>query len=90
MAEAATNQQVADAEYIYKNLKDIEHVVTSMKGLNKEVEAECKRHEVSVKEIKGKIAALQQYCHHWSRTYHPDPSGNNDSFYECDVCGKYM
>jgi hypothetical protein len=25
-------------------------------------------------------------CPHLQLTYHPDPSGNNDSWYSCDVC----
>ncbi len=29
-------------------------------------------------------------CDHPIKTYHPDASGNNDSWYECEVCGKEL
>lgn len=31
---------------------------------------------------------LQKQCKHPNETYHPDPSGNSDSYYECDLCGR--
>ena len=38
--------------------------------------------------LRERIALLQSECDHPSVTYQPDPSGNNDSSMECDVCGK--
>lgn len=45
-------------------------------------------------EYKAKKDALRQTlreaqakCDHHKTTYHPDPSGNNDSYTECDICG---
>jgi hypothetical protein len=33
------------------------------------------------------LAALKEKCpHDWQ--YHSDPSGNNDSFHDCHLCGK--
>ena len=30
----------------------------------------------------------EKKCPHKETEYHPDPSGNNDSFYECKECGQ--
>ncbi len=37
--------------------------------------------------LKATLRIAQQQCKHEKTTYHPDPSGNNDSYTECDVCG---
>ena len=38
--------------------------------------------------INKKILDLQNACPHNETKYHSDPSGNNDSFHSCQVCGK--
>ncbi len=38
--------------------------------------------------LKQTLREAQAKCDHPKTTYHPDPSGNNDSYTECDVCGK--
>jgi hypothetical protein len=35
--------------------------------------------------IKAELKILQSLCPH-NFKYHPDPSGNNDSFYQCELC----
>lgn len=55
-------------------------------------------HELMIEEIEQKssdeirsfrkrISHLRSLCKHEQTTYHPDPSGNNDSCYTCDSCG---
>ncbi len=34
------------------------------------------------------IQKLRDKCDHPETTFHSDPSGNNDSYFSCDVCGK--
>lgn len=41
-----------------------------------------------VKAVRADIQKLQAGCPHWTSTYHPDPAGGRDSWYECDFCGK--
>lgn len=36
--------------------------------------------------VQQDLRCLQRHCPH-DYLYHPDPSGNNDSFYECTACG---
>lgn len=38
--------------------------------------------------LQGRIEEIQNLCEHTNKTYYPDPSGNGDSHYECNICGK--
>jgi hypothetical protein len=40
--------------------------------------------------LRAVLQVEQTKCTHPKTTYHPDPSGNNDSFTKCDVCGKEL
>lgn len=80
----------ADANYIYERLKEAEDVKSQVRALEKDRTKEHARHGEAIKEIDSRLKEAQTRCKHWSRTYHPDPSGNSDSFYECDTCQKYM
>ena len=37
--------------------------------------------------LQGNLDAIRAECDHPAASYHADPSGNNDSHYECIVCG---
>lgn len=39
------------------------------------------------KDINKKLSLLRKECSHENKTWNPDPSGNNDSYYSCDICG---
>jgi uncharacterized protein YukE len=55
-----------------------------------QIEAEDDRHEKRIDKIDREIASLRSRCSHRQRTWHGDPSGGNDSYYRCDICGKEM
>lgn len=44
----------------------------------------CKQEQQQIKE---EIKRLQEKCPHPKWQHHPDASGNNDSWNECEVCG---
>lgn len=90
IASIMSSKQNADADYIYAKLTEVESIAKGIKSANKEIETECKKHETIVNGINLKIITLQKQCSHWSKTHHSDPSGNSDSFYECDICGKEL
>ena len=48
------------------------------------LDAEYKAKRDHLREV---LRGYQAKCDHPKTTYHPDPSGNNDSYTECDVCG---
>lgn len=37
--------------------------------------------------LRATLKEAQKRCKHSKTTYHPDASGNNDSYVECDNCG---
>lgn len=45
-------------------------------------------YEKRLQRHKEKIREIRKQCPHNKETYYPDPSGNNDSSYTCDVCGR--
>lgn len=60
-----------------------------IQDFRRKLQAERVRHENAVKKLQAAIFAVQENeCVHGSWTFYPDPSGNNDSFHECDTCGR--
>lgn len=57
--------------------------ISAVETLDKEYNAKKLGLKIILKEAQAK-------CNHPRTTYHPDPSGNNDSYIECDVCGKEL
>jgi hypothetical protein len=53
-------------------------------------EKEYKRHDGIMKELKIRLGMTQKKCSHKNTAYYQDPSGNNDSCYECLDCGKWV
>ncbi len=81
------SKEDANADYIYSKLREVEDIKVSITRLENERITERNRHTQAIKEINLKVKAIQEKCCHWTRTYHPDPSGNNDSYHTCDICG---
>lgn len=50
-----------------------------------------KKYQKNMNKLDEELFQLQEICKHDSKMtiYHPDPSGNNDSEYECPICGKW-
>lgn len=78
------------SEHLYNELKLIEEIKIGIKVANVALNDENKRHEIKKKELNSDIKEFQKKCKHWDKTYHPDASGNNDSCYECMICGEYF
>lgn len=65
------DEEIQSLKYLYE---------TQLKEADKEYRERCE-------EINKKLSLLRKECSHQNKTWNPDPSGNNDSFYSCDVCG---
>jgi hypothetical protein len=76
------------AGHLHSQLKLVEEIQSGIRATNKLLQDEQNKYEKVVKDLKTNIKDYQKKCQHWTRTYHPDPSGNSDSFYECNICGK--
>ena len=53
-------------------------------------EKERRRHAQAMKRLDERRQLFQSTCPHKDTGFVPDPSGNNDSYYECNVCGKIL
>ena len=47
-----------------------------------------KKYEEDVKSVQKKMIEIAFKCKHYEIKYYSDPSGNNDSGYICQTCGK--
>lgn len=68
---------LSKATYIKSLINNVKH----------EIELEEIRHNNIIAKLVDNINKIRDDCDHQSRTYHYDPSGGNDSYYECDICG---
>ena len=67
-----------------KEIKD------QIRKLNNEIEDIFEKSEAKIEKLKVKIRNVQNECKHSVINHVPDPSGNNDSFDECLICGKVI
>lgn len=52
-------------------------------------EKEYLRHEKAMQKLDAEYRKLVFSCPNTQTKFHPDPSGNNDSEYECLDCGAF-
>jgi hypothetical protein len=78
------------AGHLAHQMQHIRETKASIASIKKEKQMEMERHEKAMKDLDAKIKGVQGICRHLARTYYPDPSGNNDSYYECDHCGRSL
>lgn len=77
-----------DDEERKKVKKFIEDIRSEYSRIKNE-KSECKRnYETKSKALMVELVELQKRCPHVRTEYHGDPSGNNDTSYECLDCGK--
>ena len=76
------------AEHIAILLELDEVLKKDIKICNKHRSDEQLRHKQSIQELNSCMDKIQTRCPHYEYTYHEDPSGNNDDYYSCDLCGK--
>ena len=72
-----TTEKITQKEYIKEQIAVYNNKIIKL-GL---------KYNGDVLKIKEWIAKLQKKCKHEETVYHPDPSGNKDSWTECDICG---
>ena len=64
--------------------KSVSLAISEVRG---RISKEIARHERAIAKLNRELVNIRGECKHVKRTYHPDPSGNNDSSYTCDACG---
>ena len=79
--EKLIGQEAADAVY------QVEQIRTKLSRIRTQIIAEENRHTEAIKELERRRAEVRRNCPHAVTTYIPDASGNNDSWYQCSICG---
>lgn len=66
----------------------IKDIVDEYCLIESERRKEIQRHELVLSELNNRLVSLQERCNHESIKHHPDASGNNDSWDQCQICDK--
>ncbi len=78
------------AGYLFDVQEQVKRTRYAVSSAKEEKEKERHKYESNLRAIDNKISILREGCLHFQTTYYPDPSGNNDSHTECDICGKEL
>lgn len=68
-------------------LSGIAEILRGVSSVNQAKAGEVARHLEVMDKLHLDLGELQSRCGHDLTTFYPDPSGGNDSFTECDICG---
>jgi len=61
---------------------------TPKQRYDKNCRTETELHNQYLAKFKEALVEERKKCKHKETKFHPDASGNNDSYYECINCGK--
>jgi hypothetical protein len=87
----ATEKKVSDLpEFLKEEVDKAEIVKQKKREIQKSRDEANKIYKEKLKGLDEVEKELQKNCSHYEFVYHPDPSGNSDSYYECLICGKEL
>lgn len=76
------------AEYLSSELEEIRKVRVGRTDIERRLKELAEAYKIKCDLMKEQLAQLRLRCKHWDFSFHGDPSGGNDSFHRCEVCGK--
>ncbi|KKK98382.1 hypothetical protein LCGC14_2643290 [marine sediment metagenome] len=79
-----------DKELVHKMQTYVKEIRNELAVIEKARARIERQYETTLKMLDEDLAALRTKCPHLETTYHPDASGNNDSWNECNLCGKEL
>jgi hypothetical protein len=88
LLDEAKDKNTDVPQYIHNELIAINRIRSTKKRLREELQILKKDFDAAVGRNKDSVTELQKECKHRQRTYYGDPAGGNDSFHECNDCGK--
>ena len=77
----------ADPGYVTKKLQSYEKLAQRRRELQRCREKARADYDAALNGVGASEAALRKECDHPDTHYHADPSGNRDSWSECNICG---
>lgn len=76
------------AEFINKQMNNYALTKSTVDALRTKRLDTTISYKEEIERIDRFIEEAQKQCLHLEKTFHGDPAGGTDSFYECNVCGK--
>jgi hypothetical protein len=76
------------AGYLWNQQDEARKIRQQYVSIRDEREKLRRDHEKALKAMDSKDQLNEMNCKHWETTYHGDPAGGSDSFFECRFCGK--
>lgn len=86
-ADDDTNKEGLET-YVQKNVDKYLGIARRLQACENNLLTLQKQFNASKESLRSEQRDIWKECDHPVKTYHPDPSGNNDSHYECCICGK--
>ena len=83
-------KKTTDPKIIRDELIAIAETQEKIEKINREMDKLQFNTDQKMKQLKEELINVRTTCSHPDQTYYPDPSGNSDSFYECNICGKQL
>lgn len=77
-----------DATRVHTELEKYKSIRRRMRGIDEKSRKLEEAHASKLSAMASERALIVDECDHVDVEYHPDASGNNDSRYECKICGK--
>lgn len=75
------------SEHIACKHEDVQKIIISLQVCRTRLKKLEDIYKQETEQMNQNIRSIQFSCNHELTTYYPDPSGNNDSHTECDICG---
>jgi ribosome biogenesis GTPase A len=80
--------KTSDADEIAEEINDYKKVYNKILENKRIKEEKRKEFEEFIHNLDSCRKSIQSGCDHPTFEYSGDPSGGNDSFHRCDICGK--
>lgn len=74
-------------QFLKEKIENTKKILNAIDNREQALASINKQYNEDVDKFRKDIKEIMKTCSHDFRIYHPDPSGNNDSYYSCDICG---
>ena len=76
------------ADYLWNQQDSARKIRETCNQIRRDRDRLIKDYKEAMKLLDSKDRLNEMNCKHWETTYHGDPAGGSDSFFECRFCGK--
>lgn len=88
LLESLVRKHGTNTGLIYADIEKYEKIRKAIKTITDKQHQARETCEQTIKNLQKETQTILETCDHPDTTHHPDPSGNNDSYTSCNICGK--